>query len=387
MTSSLLEVFRMRTIRTRRLLGLRRQPSSKPQTTSQVKGRGHGGPSNGAAQLQLRPSSLLLPSISSYRHPQTSRFENGLYKYTTGIVVPLVYLHDITRLETNNDRSMSIRRTFDATAAAYKVYSQYAFSPSACKDVRDILSAHDNLAPGTSLSSALRFLYHLNAKVYDTIDSVTGVFFQVFRSRGSLRALKLPWTTIPPEWRQWNLYCQTYRNHPGATVCVPSIRLCLTNFEPPVSISGTPWRQHGNSISIQLDADIRPSILKEFKPEENTAPQVAGLSSTGRIQRIVDDILCAMASVTVRTTITDPADLVGKLSSAVTAYLKKSELHSLLDFRSIEIILANPNRSRYVSNVLVNRDGSRRDGRPDEQMDTGTAIKVQGGDGIEGVIL
>jgi hypothetical protein len=252
--------------------------------------------------------------------------------------------------------------------------------------VRGILSAHENRDPGTSLPAILRLLYHLNAEVYN-IDSVIGVFFQVLRSRESLRALRLPWTTIQPGWRQWNMYCQTYRSHPEATVCVPHLELSITGFNPPFSISHGPWSKRDNSISVHLNADIRTSILNELQSDENTTPEVTELSSNGRIQKIVDDILCAMVAVTMRVAIKDPADLVGRLSNAITAYLKNSELRSHVEFKSIEIILANSSRARYVSSVLLNSDGSERDGRLDEQVDHRTDIDIHGGSRIDGFVL
>lgn len=284
-------------------------------------------------------------------------------------------------------RSLSMRRSFNITDAAFKVYSTAPLPMSECIKVRKFISAEDHHSLPTNLVSALRYLYFLTARVHASIDSIAGVFFQMFRPRNTLRALRLPWTRIPSTWRQWNLYCETYRSNPKSTISLPHIRLSIPNFNGVRAIPHSPWDGADNKVEVTLSANLRHSILRSSSADEHLASAFTEVNSDGFIQKIVDDIICAIASVTSGYTNTDPEEIISKTRKAVTSYLESSGLHSLLHFETVEVILMNSARQRYASNTFLNPDGSERHENKADQDGRPTTIRISGGEVVDDVPL
>lgn len=242
------------------------------------------------------------------------------------------------------------------------MYSAEALSLSECTDVRRLIHAEDNYPPATSLIAALRHLYHVAAKAYTVVESILGAFFQVSRNGDGLRSLRLPWITLSPLSRQWNLYCETYRSHPHSTIGVPRICLSIISFRGRFEVPHGPWSKAGSLIGVQLWGDLRTSILQGDGTEEQASRHASDRLSNISFQTIVDDIVCAMAKVTRRSGIENHEDLITKLRNAISMNLTTSALPSFVKFRDMEITLMEPSRQRYVSNALLNPDGSERYG-------------------------
>jgi hypothetical protein len=205
-------------------------------------------------------------------------------------------------------------------------------------------------------------MYHMTARAYTVVDSIAGVFFQVYREKTTLKPLRLPWITLGPSSRQWNIYCETYRSHPNSTISVPRICLSIIAFREPFRVQRGPWSKGENIIAVNVSADLCTSILQHKATEEQIHDHATSRTSNTSIQTIVDDIVCAIARVTMQPGIGNHEDLIMKLRSAISTNLKSSALRSLVKFREMEIKLQEPWRQRYVSNTLLNPDGSEQNG-------------------------
>ena len=111
---------------------------------------------------------------------------------------------------------------------------------------------------------------------------------------------------------------------------------------------------------MQVSADLRTSIFQSIATEEQVLDHVTDRSSSATIQAIVDDIVCAMARVTNRSDFANAEELITKLRSAISTNLQTSALPLLVKFRDLEVVLNEPFGQRYVSNALLNPDGSER---------------------------
>lgn len=312
--------------------------------------------SRGSNRSTLRP--LPLPSIYSPPHPSAFRFGVGLYKYATGVLGPWVRLYCRYDIQTDLDRSNHIRRTLDATRAAFKVYSTDDLSQSQCRNIRELASTEDSHRNSGSLQDTLRRLCHLTVGTYAVAESIVGSFFQLFRDRESLGALRLPWGIIEPVARRWNLSCETYRADRNAPMSTAHITLTIPSCAGLRTTTGNNWDAMADYLQLAVTADLRPTTLHETTIEEQPQARAAGTSHDGFIQRIVDDIVCTTTRVILGYQARDPTELLSRLKTAIIPCLKGSPLASFVDFKSLEIRINDVRSQRYVSNVLLTHDGN-----------------------------
>jgi hypothetical protein len=258
------------------------------------------------------------------------------------------------------------------------------------------LLAEDNHPPAANLGDALRHLYRITAKVHAALDSVKNVFFQAYRPPITLRPLRLPWTIVTPSSRQWNLSCEIYRTGTESGPSVPRICIALLTFDDGRAIQHGPWSKSANKIAVQIFADLKPSLL-QCDAEEQVKYIDSHKSSQGFVQAIVDDILFAIAEVSAPRDFANPMELITKLKNAILSYLKNSALRPLANFQNLEIIIMDPNRQRYVSNILLSSDGSERYADDDNSVpdlpdlekgnERHTPIKIESGSRVNHIML
>lgn len=279
----------------------------------------------------------------------------------------------------NQIRPSSSRRPWNASRAAFKVYSEAPLSSLACKSIRDVVSTVDGHPHDDSLAMTLLGLQRVVAQVHSNIESARSVFLQLFKDVNSLKPLKLPWGTLRARSRQWNIYCETYRAHSSGNICLPKVRLAILRAHFDCVVQQGPFKGLENYMQVIIEGDLRPEMLQVIANKERSLPRTNEHATGQTMQDVVDDVLRVTHPISQRRDLTDHVQLIEEVLEAVSSSLKDSLLGLYVRFTGLEIVLEGPKRERYVSHTLLSSDGSQRSKASYEQTKHGTDITIADG--------